>query len=425
MGINYDKILLLLIWILIFCSGTTIAETSDKNKKQNHDIYVFGLPANHLDVNANFLADDWNPVQEGNKVMQRLVKVTSPDAKGAHDAEFVCIGERAYIVEHDNNIEPGHSAGEHQYCALSVLDLKTLEVEAIIPLAKSGQVFKNVTLPIGACFVPRIIRKDEKTLRCYFASQGKGFEEQIWFRDFDISSLTFRDYIYKAKLKTSYGVFDMQPSHFHADAVKYGFTKPTKNSGFYIFDSFKQFSGKIYVTLNNFPSKQNALALLHDDFETFEIIGHYNEPQTEDMSESAVNRLPDGTWIAICRNDGGNRNYRFTTSKDGITWSQGKEMPFVPNGLNSKPTFNKFGDIYYLGWQENTTLGGCRRSVFNIDISRDGITWVRKYRFESPHSFQYPTFHEHAGVIWLTVTQSDHMGSSDRIMFGKLENLHP
>jgi hypothetical protein len=26
-------------------------------------------------------------------------------------------------------------------------------------------------------------------------------------------------------------------------------------------------------------------------------------------------------------------------------------------------------------------------------------------------------------VIWLAVTQSDHLGSSDRIMFGKLEDV--
>jgi len=80
------------------------------------------------------------------------------------------------------------------------------------------------------------------------------------------------------------------------------------------------------------------------------------------------------------------------------------------------------GDIYYLGWQENTSIGGGRRSVFNIDILRDGKKWDRKYRFESPDSFQYPTFHDHNGDIWLTVTQG-HKGSTDRIMFGKLETL--
>jgi hypothetical protein len=211
----------------------------------------------------------------------------------------------------------------------------------------------------------------------------------------------------------------MEPRHFHADAAAQGFKKPALNHGLYIFDSFKEIDGKRYIALNNFPGKQNALALLHDDFTTFEVIGHYNEPQSQQLSESAVNRLPDGTWMAIVRNDAG--NYHFTTSHDGKTWTTAEPKPFVPNGLNSKPTFDKFGGIYYLGWQENTKIQNCNRSVFNVDISRDGKTWQRKYRFESPHSFQYPTFHEHEGTLWLNVSQSDHGGSTDRIMFGKLE----
>jgi hypothetical protein len=99
-------------------------------------------------------------------------------------------------------------------------------------------------------------------------------------------------------------------------------------------------------------------------------------------------------------------------------------MPHVPNGTNSKPTFDRFGGAYYLGWQENTHIQGVRRSVFNVDISRDGKTWERKYRFETPKSFQYPTFHEHDGVIWLSVTQGDSSPSrKERIMFGKLEDV--
>ena len=259
-------------------------------------------------------------------------------------------------------------------------------------------------------FVPRIIRKDEHTLRTYFCSQPAKEQAVTWYRDFDLRTQTFEDSIHKAKLKTAAGDFDMEPRHFHADAAAQGFTKPPVNQGLYIFDSFKEFDGRRYVALNNFPGKQNALAVLHDDLTTFEVIGHYNEPQSQQLSESAVNRLPDGTWMAICRNDAG--NYHFTTSQDGKTWTVGEPKPFVPNGLNSKPTFDKFGGVYYLGWQENTRVHGCNRSVFNVDISRDGKTWERKYRFETPHSFQYPTFHEHEGTIWLTVTQSDHNGSS-------------
>jgi predicted neuraminidase len=365
--------------------------------------------------------DQWDPVLAGDLVMQQLIRVTASHAKGAHDAEFVCVSESAYIVEHDNDVAPGHGAGTAQYCVLSIVDLKTLKVQKTIPMAKSEQVFDNVKLPVGMCFVPRIIRKDENTLRTYFCSQPEKEQAVTWYRDFDLHTLSFEGCIHKAKLKTTAGVSDMEPRYFHADAVAQGFTKPPVNNGLYIFDSFKEFDGLCYVALNNFPGKQNALAMLHDDFATFEIIGHYNEPQSEQLSESSVNRLPDGTWMAICRNDNG--NYYFTTSKDGKTWSIGQQMPFVTNGLNSKPTFDKFGDIYYLGWQENTRIQDCNRSVFNVDISRDGKIWERKYRFETPYSFQYPTFHKHGNVIWLTVTQSDHKGTSDRIMFGKLEDV--
>ncbi len=368
---------------------------------------------------TSLLPTGWDPALAGDEVMKRLVKVTASQVKGAHDAEFVCVGERAYIVEHDNDVAPGHGAGAAMYCVLTVVNLKTLQVEKTHLLAKAGQAFANIRLPEAQVFVPRIIRKDDHTLRTYFCSQPAKEQAVMWFRDFDLRTQNFEESIHKAKLKTAAGTFDMEPRHFHADAAAQGFTKPQVREGLYIFDSFKEFDGRRYVALNNFPGKQNALAMLHDDFTTFEIIGHYNEPQSQQLSESAVNRLPDGTWMAICRNDGG--NYHFTTSKDAKTWTVGETKPFVPNGLNSKPTFDKFGDVYYLGWQENTRVHGCNRSVFNVDISRDGKTWERKYRFESPHSFQYPTFHEHEGTIWLAVTQSDHGGSSDRIMFGKLE----
>ena len=109
-----------------------------------------------------------------------------------------------------------------------------------------------------------------------------------------------------------------------------------------------------------------------------------------------VNDLKGGempAWPFIYRNDAG--NYHFTTSGDGRAWTVAKEMPHVPNGANSKPTFDCFGGVYYLGWQEATRVQGVSRSVFNVDISRDSKTWARKYRFETPKSFQYPTFHEH------------------------------
>jgi poly(3-hydroxybutyrate) depolymerase len=151
-------------------------------------------------------------------------------------------------------------------------------------------------------------------------------------------------------------------------------------------------------------------------------LGHYNQPGEIKLTESAVNRLPDGTWMAICRQEEGTRNYTFAHSTDGRNWSANRYLDFVGNGTNSKPVFERFNGIYYLGWQEATQIEGVHRSVFNIDVSRDGKNWERKYRFETIKSFQYPALREHQGTIYLTVTQGDSAADrKERIMFGKLE----
>jgi hypothetical protein len=317
----------------------------------------------------SLLPANWAPALAGDIVMQRLINTSAPQVKGAHDAEFVCVGERAYLVAEANDVKAGESAGwPFIYATMSIVNLKSLTLERVIDFAKSEQAFENEKLPVGACFVPRIIQKDASTLRCYFTSEDPGKRQsQMWFRDFDVKSGEFAPTIHKAKLKTAAGTLDFQPQYFHADAAAQGFAKKASDSSFFIFDSFKRFDGKTYVAINNFTGKQNALALVHDDLTTFEVLGHFNEPQTEQLSESAVNRLPDGTWMAICRNDKG--NYHFTTSADGTTWSVGKAMPHVPNGANSKPTFDQFGGVYYLGWQEATRVQNVGRSVFNVDIS--------------------------------------------------------
>lgn len=366
----------------------------------------------------------WDAALAGDQVLERLIPVTGKQVKGAHDAEIVLVDNRAYIVAEVNDTRAGESAGWPEiYCAMSIVNLKSLKVEAVIPFARSSQKFENETLPVGACFVPRILTHDENTLRCFFASEQPGARQaQTWYIDFDLSSHTFENKIHKLKLKTAAGTFDMQPQYFHADAAASGFRKPAKDFGLYLFDRFKNWGGQTYIAINNFATKQNALARINDQHDTIEVLGHYNEPQSAQLSESAVNRLPDGTWMAICRNDGGNRNYYFTTSQDGRDWTEAAPITAVPNGTNSKPTFDRFGDVYYLGWQEATRIEGVNRSVFNIDVSRDGKTWQRKYRFETPRSFQYPAFAEHAGAIWLCVTQGDASPSrKERIMFGKLE----
>lgn len=374
---------------------------------------------------SSLLPPGWDPKRAGDAALATLIKVTAPQAKGAHDADLVLVGERAYVVEHDNDLKPGHGAGNAQYCVLTVLNVRTMSVERVVPMAKSAQAFANETLPVGACFVPRIIPLNASTLRCFFASEDQSGkrQSQIWYRDFDVASLTFAPDIHRMKLKTGDGIFDLQPQYFHADAAKHGFKQPAKAFGLYLVDSFKVIDGRTYLAINNYPGAQNALATLNEARDTIEVIGHYNEPAALRLTESSVNRLPDGTWLAICRAESGDRNYVFTTSQDGRSWTQGEPRAFVSKGSNSKPTFDRFNGLYYLGWQEATRITdgrGVGRKIFNLEVSRDGVTWERKYRFESEDSFQYPTFRLHEGTVWFTVTQGA-SGSSDRIMFGRLE----
>lgn len=375
------------------------------------------------------LPEGWDPVLEADQVLERLISVTAPQVKGAHDADFIIAEGKAYIVSQVNDARPGHSNYRtDEYTAMSVVNLRTLEVElASLPIAVSEQVFENAVLPEGQTWVPRIIRKDNNFLRIYFVSQlgrvpevenGEQFA-QYWYRDYDISRQAFENKINRLKLRTSLGTFDMQPRHFHDDAVKHGFQGPLVNYGIYLFDSFKIYDGITYIAFNNFPGRQNALGRMSDNLDTLEIISHLNEPQHLQLSEASVERLNDGTWLAIFRTQTDNRNYAFSESRDGQNWTPAGYRGFVRNGDRSKPTFNRFNGIYYLGWQDAMRIDNVRRSVFNIDVSRDGLIWERKYRFETTDAFQYPTFKEADGRIWLTISGN----KQSTIKFGWLEDL--
>jgi len=372
-------------------------------------------------LRPNILPEGWDALQAANRVLEQLVNVTAPEVKGAHGSKLTMIGDRAYVATLADNTAAGETHGRDSiYSALSVVNLKTMTVEQFMTTARSGQAFTNETLPRGACYASGTLRLNEHTLRCFFCSEqpGRG-QSQMYYRDLDLRTHAFAKDVHRVKLKTSSGVFDLQPQHLHADAVKHGFTKPAKDYSLELLDPFKNFDGRTYAVLNSFINALNALTVFNDAGDTLEVVGRYNEPFELNLTESAVNRLPDGTWMAICRQSGGSRNYLFTTSRDGGTWTKAEPRGWVPNGTSSKPTFDKFGGVYYLGWQEATRIGNVERSVFNVDVSTDCVKWERKYRFESTQTFQYPAFAEHDGAVWLCVTQ----GRKERIMFGKLENL--
>lgn len=400
---NY-RILLCLAFLLAACSTSKDSPTQVKS--------VRILPAS------------WDAKAEADRVMADLIKVTTPQVKGAHDSHLAIVGNRAFVISEVNDRQAGEAAGwAFIYVSLSIIDLRTLLVLDTMTVARSEQGFTNETLPVGACFVPRVKQVGPQTLRCFFASEQPGRRQsQTYFRDLDLRTLVFENEIHRLKLQTAEGVFDLQPQHLYAEAAKQGFKRKPVDAGLYLFDQFKEFDGQTYIAINNYLGAQQALCTINAAADTLTIVGHFNGPGEPALTEPAVNRLPDGSWLAISRKENGDHNYWFSESKDGKTWTTGGEKDFVKNGSASKPTFDKFKGLYYLGWQERTTIDKVGRSIFNIDVSADGKHWERKYRFESTKSFQYPTFVQDQGSIWLCATQGDSDPSrKERIMFGKLE----
>jgi hypothetical protein len=108
------------------------------------------------------LKDDWDAKQSGDKVMGGMIKVSAAQAIGAHDADLALVGERAYVVEHDNDVKPGHGAGNAQYCVLNVVNLRSMTGERVIPMAKSaeaggiesGDACKNGMTPLSFVYRP-------------------------------------------------------------------------------------------------------------------------------------------------------------------------------------------------------------------------------------------------------------------------------
>jgi hypothetical protein len=381
-------------------------------------------PKEETKPKVSLLPPGWDAKAAGDKVMAGLFKVTAPEVKGAHDSHLAVVGERAYVVAEVNDRQAGEAASwPFIYVTLSIVDLRNERLLDVMTVARSEQAFANETLPVGACFVPRVKQIGPRTLRCWFASEQPGKRQsQTYYRDFDLGTLTFEREIHRMKLATSTGMFDLQPRHLHADAARQGFQRKAVDAGLYLFDAFKEFDGRTYVAINNYLGAQQALCTLNDAADTLTIVGHFNGPGEPALTEPAVNRLPDGSWLAISRKENGDRNYWFAASKDGRTWTTGGEKEFVKKGAASKPTFDKFNGVYYLGWQESTQIAKVGRSVFNLDVSTDGTHWERKYRFETTKSFQYPTFVAANGTIWLCVTQGDADPSrKERIMFGRLE----
>jgi hypothetical protein len=267
---------------------------------------------------APLLPSGWNAKAAGDKVMAGLFKVTGPGVKGAHDAHFAIVGERAYVVAEVNDRQAGEMPGwPFIYATLSIVDLRNELLLHVITIARLEQAFANETLTVGACFVPRIRQIGPQTLCCFFASERPGQRQsQTYYRDFDLRTLTFEAEVHRMKIRTADGTFDLQPRFLHADATMHGFTRKATDAGLYLFDTLKEFDGRTYVAVNNFIGAQQALCTLNDAAETIEVVRHFNGSggagSTSGANGSCSGRGKPGLR-AIASSHGG----RFSTPRTG------------------------------------------------------------------------------------------------------------
>lgn len=380
-------------------------------------------------ANQDILPAGWDPKAAGDAVLGGLVKVTAPEVKGAHDSDFVIVDGKAHIVTMANDVEPSENPlWPHVYNVLIVVDVASREVEKREVFAASEKQYGNRRLERGACFVPRILRLEHGRLRCFFASEEPGKRQsQTWFTDYDPATGRFDGEIHPAEIETGAGMFPMQPFRLFDDAVAHGYRGQVLDYGLYMIDSFKEFDGRMHAVLNCFPAGVLAWSVMDDARRRFTVLGYFFGRNGEQLTEAAVNRMPDGSFLSVARQEFGDLNYLFSRCTDGgRTWTPNAPIDAVPAGTRGKPVLERFGGAYYLGWQEKTEINGVHRSVFNIDVSRDGTRWERKYRFETEKSFQYPTLREDGGSVYLTVTQGDtFVDRKERLMFGKLEDMAP
>lgn len=364
------------------------------------------------------------PKERGTLFLSRMIRITNAQICGAYDSQMVIIRGRAYIVYEANDVQPGESPyWPFVYSALSVVDIVSMKLLSTHEIAAPSRIFKNNRLKAGACFTPRILIKDEHTLRIFFVSiDPEVRESESWYRDYDLDRESFDDKIFPLFLKTEAERIPFSPSVFHRIAEVNGFHKPLTQDGPYLFDVDKEIKGKRYAVVNLFFGKLTALAEFNDFLDTLTLHSFITNPDADDLSEAAVERMPDGRWIAILRCDNSNQNYRFTFSKDGINWSSAKELKTVQNGSNSKPFLYHYGKVYCMGWQEKPL-----RSRFNIDVSFDCEHWIRMFSINNmDFSLQYPSLYLWQDQIYVCATHCSPSEADDRrdsIYFGRLCSL--
>lgn len=347
----------------------------------------------------------------GKNIFDNRLVISEQKMKGVHDAQFVIVADRAYAVYEANDVMPGEShEWDFVYAAMTVVDIIKNSVIKTVKFAYGERQFKNLKLPHGCAFVPRIIKKDEKTLRVFFASIDEGVRPQLtYYMDYDLEREEFTDEIYVLDILTDRGRMAFTPEIFREVALRAGHACFERSIGAYLFD-IEDYGDVKYICLNNFATGQNALAKFNDGYDCIEILGHIGEGMDGfKTTESGIAKLNDGTFMAVLREEY-SKQYYFSYSLDGREWTYPIKKAFAADGCNTKPTLNNFDGTLFMSVAVND------RSCMRLSFGYDGEHWKELLEVQSPTTFQYPSFVYYENEIYYTATT----GNKEQIVFGKL-----
>lgn len=362
-----------------------------------------------------------DPRAAGDQVLAGLRRVTAPEVRGAHDADLLIADDVAWIACEANDHRLGERADWPDVyatvVAVSLTDGRILHRTRVAAGGEDG-------LTTGACFVPRLARLPDGRIRCFFANEEPGRRpSRTWYRDLDPRDGRVLAPARPAILVTRDGEGAMDPLRLHAHGLAAGRTRGVSDFGLYLIDGIKRIGDRDLAVLNSFAAGQLALAEVDVATGRFTIVADIPDAGLR-LDEAAVEQMPDGSWLLVARNEDGDGNYRFARSRDGCTWPVPETWPLVPDGIPSRPTLDRFGDVWCLGWNSAARVDGANRSTFHLDVSRDGHIWHRRFTFATRDSFQYPVLRSDGHTVWVAVTQGarsdDGHSGKEQIRFGTL-----
>ena len=213
-------------------------------------------------IKISDFAKQYNPTEMGEKVMNKMKDITSPEIKGAHVCRYFVKNDKAYIVHIANDQRPGeHCTWDFMYTKFMIMDLSTKE---IIWETKFGSEhkFSNLTLPHGPVLEATIFELNESTIRVMFASEDPNARQaEYYYIDFDLKTQSFESEAHRLQIKTENGVEPITPKAILCQAERLGYKAGVELDHTIYPTDHVEINGEKYICFIYFSIRKNQIIL--------------------------------------------------------------------------------------------------------------------------------------------------------------------